>query len=276
VTFKRILLTGAAGRIGGYLIDGLRDGCELNGIDLRSTAGIPCLVADMTDFDAIRPAFQGQDVVIDLANNPAGNLPWEDAYVNNIPSTWNALRAASEAGVKRFIYTSSNRAVEGYELDEPYASICCGNYEGLDPSRIPLLNASMPVRPNGPYGIAKACGEAAARYFSDQRGMSVICLRLGTVDRGDARPHAVRQFATLLTARDLVELYRCAIEAPDGIRFATFFGVSANTWRFWDISDAERLIGYRPKDDAESWRDNIDTPLYLAKAARGGRSKRRD
>ena len=38
----------------------------------------------------------------------------------------------------------------------------------------------MPVRPSGPYGIAKCLGEAAARYFSDNFGMSCICLRPGT------------------------------------------------------------------------------------------------
>jgi nucleoside-diphosphate-sugar epimerase len=116
----------------------------------------------------------------------------------------------------------------------------------------------MPVRPNGPYGIAKACGEAAARYFSDKFGMSVICLRLGTVDRGDGQPHAIRQFATLLTAGDLGHLYECAVSAPE--RFAVFFGVSDNTWRFWDIADAERLIGYQPQDNAENWRGRVEFP----------------
>ena len=131
---KKVLLTGAAGRIAGYLIEGLGSDYDLSGVDRRPSDSIQTSIADTRDFDAIRPAFDGQDVAIDLANDPAGNLPWEQAYSNNIPSTWNALRAASEAGVRRFIYTSSNRAVEGYELDEPYASICGGRYEGLKPA----------------------------------------------------------------------------------------------------------------------------------------------
>jgi NAD+ dependent glucose-6-phosphate dehydrogenase len=257
---KRVLLTGAAGRIAAMVRADLRDAYDLSGIDIRPADGIECRLADMADYAAIGSAFEGQDIVIDLANDPAGNLPWERAYGNNIPSTFNALRAACEAGVKRYVYTSSNRAVEGYELDQPYAAICRGEYEGLDPATIPLITADMPVRPNGPYGIAKACGEAAARYFSDQHGMSVICLRLGTVDRGDGRPRAMRQFATLLTSGDLVRLYRCAIGAPDDLRFATFFGVSNNSWRFWDIEDAARLIGFRPQDNTESWRGKVRFP----------------
>jgi uronate dehydrogenase len=69
----------------------------------------------------------------------------------------------------------------------------------------------------------------------------------------------VRQFATLLTAADLVRLYRCAVEAPDDMKFATYFGVSSNTWRFWDIADAEREIGFRPVDNAENWRGKHDS-----------------
>src|SRR5579884_3353755 len=38
-------------------------------------------------------AFDEQDVVVDLANNPAGNLTWDLAYRNNIPAIYNGLRA---------------------------------------------------------------------------------------------------------------------------------------------------------------------------------------
>ena len=63
-----------------------------------------------------------------------------------------------------------------------------------------------------------------------------------------------RQFATLLTHRDLVGLIRCCLTAPDSVRFGVFYGVSANTWRFWDVDEARQIIGYEPEDDAERWR----------------------
>jgi nucleoside-diphosphate-sugar epimerase len=112
----------------------------------------------------------------------------------------------------------------------------------------------MPVRPNGPYGIAKAAAEAAGRYFADVHGMPVICLRLGTMGREGEGPRDQRQFATLLTPRDLRHLYRCAVAAPHDLRFAVFYGVSNNKWNFWDIEDARRLIGYNPQDNMESYR----------------------
>ena len=108
-----------------------------------------------------------------------------------------------------------------------------------------------PIRPDGPYGIGKAFGEAAARYYADEFGLSVVCLRMGSVSE---RPTSAREFATLLTHRDLVQLVRRVLAAPDSLRFAVYYGVSANTWRFWDIDDARRDVGYEPEDDAEAWR----------------------
>jgi hypothetical protein len=51
-----------------------------------------------------------------------------------------------------------------------------------------------------------------------------------------------------------VHLLRSSLAAPDSVRFAVFYGVSTNTWRFWDIADARLAIGYEPRDNAEAWR----------------------
>jgi hypothetical protein len=34
------------------------------------------------------------------------------------------------------------------------------------------------------------------------------------------------------------------------VKFAVYYGVSNNSKRFWDITDAEREIDYRPESDA--------------------------
>ena len=250
---RRVLITGASGLIGRILRDALPEDYDLRGVDIREIAGFDSLVADMTDLDAIQPAFDGVDTVIDLAAIPAADTPWNDIHANNIPSTYNALEASRLAGVRRVIFASSNHATGMYEEDEPYSAIVADRYEGLDPAAIPYVDTRMPVRPDGPYGIAKAFGEAAGRYYSDRYGMSVICLRIGTLNR-EGRPLVPRHFATLLTHRDLTHLVERCIEAPDGLRFGIFYGVSNNTWRFWDIADSAEKIGYRPQDDAETWR----------------------
>lgn len=252
---KRILITGAAGRIALMVREALEPDHDVFGVDIRPSEAHPQdAVADMTNLDAIRPLFRERDVVIDFANNPAGNLSWEDAYHNNIHATFNSMRAAQEAGVTRYVYTSSNRITEEYQQDYPYSAICKGEYEGIDVATFPRITASMPVRPNGPYGIGKAAAEAAGRYFVDKHGMSVICLRLGTMGREGEGPRDQRQFATMLTPRDLKHLYQCAVSAPDDLRFGVFYGVSNNKWNFWDIEDARQRIGYTPQDNMETWR----------------------
>ena len=250
---KRLLITGGSGRIGDALRSALSDAYELSVVDIKPVPGLESLVANMTDLEAVQPAFEGKDVVIDLAANPEGDSPWDLVYENNIPSTYNALEAARRAGVKRLIFFSSNHATGMYEHDHPYSAIVAGHYEDLDPSAIPHITTDMPIRPTGPYGIAKAFGEAAGRHYSDRYGLSVICLRLGSLNR-ESRPLIVRHFATLLTHRDLVHLVERCVEAPDDLRFAIFYGVSNNKWRFWDISDSREAIGYRPQDNAEAWR----------------------
>jgi len=250
---KNVLITGAAGLIGGLLQDGLKDSHNVTGVDIRPVDGFASLVADTSNLDTVLPAYEGVDTIVDLASVPDQFSPWDVVYENNLPSTYNALEAARRAGAKRVIFASSNHATGNYEEDEPYASIVAGKYDGLDPATFPRVTVDMPIRPDGPYGIGKAFGEAAGRYYSDHFGLSVICLRIGTLNR-EGRPMAPRQFATLLSHRDLVQLVRRCIDAPDSVRFVIFYGVSNNTWRFWDISNSRELIGYEPEDNAEQWR----------------------
>ncbi len=254
---RRVLITGAAGQIGSVLCEALAPHHDLSGIDLRPAAGVPTTVASMNDLDTVLPAFAGVDTVIDLANLPAGDTPWPQVYQNNIANIYNALEAAHRSGAKRLVFASSNRAAEGYELDEPYRSICAGRYGGLTSGGFPPVTTAMPPRPSGPYGIGKVLGEAAGRYFSDYHGLSVICLRLGTVTRAN-RPSTVRHFATILTHRDLAQLFAKAVAAPDSLRYGVFYGVSNNPWRFWDIAPARAELGYTPVDNMETFRAEWD------------------
>jgi nucleoside-diphosphate-sugar epimerase len=147
------------------------------------------------------------------------------------------------------VFTSSAHVVGLYERERPYSTIVAGQYEGLDLEAIPKITARHPVRPDTPYAVGKVAGEAAGRYYSEQHGLSVICLRLGWVCAGI--PSSPRGLATFLSHADLTHLVDCCLRAPDDLRFAIYFGVSANRWRFWDIEDARCEIGYEPKDDAD-------------------------
>ena len=194
------------------------------------------------------------DTVIDLASEPSNFASWEVIYENNLRCTYNALEAARLAGVKRVIFASSNHATGMYENDNPYTNIVAGQYDGIEAGAFKRVTTVMPIRPDGPYGIGKVFGEAAGRFYSDEYGLSVMCIRIGTLNK-ESRPSGARQFATLLTHADLSRLIRSCIEGPDTVKFAIYYGVSNNKWRFWDIENSMIEIGYQPEDDAESWRE---------------------
>ncbi len=245
-----VLITGAAGLLGRILRQGLGDAYDVRGLDRRRSEGV--LRADMARGRGLARAFDGVDAVIDLAGVPDVETAWSDVYANNIPATINALEAARAAGARRFVYASSNHVTGLYERDDPYARIVAGDVDGLDPAEIPLIRAGDPLRPDSPYALGKSLGEAAGRFYAEEHGLSVVCLRIGTVNEED-RPLNARHLATLLTHRDLVSLVDHALRAPAELVYAVYYGVSANTWRFWDVENAKE-IGWSPVDDAEHFR----------------------
>jgi nucleoside-diphosphate-sugar epimerase len=250
---QRVLITGARGLIGGILRESLAQAYDVSALDYRRRGPLRVRRDDMTRLGSVASRFGDQDVVIDLAADPRLGAPWETVYRNNLRATYNAYEAARRAGVRRVVFASSNHVTGLYERDEPYASIVAGRYEGLDPLALPRITSRHAIRPDSYYGAGKAFGEALGRFYAEQHGLSVICLRIGTVSASD-RPGEPRDFATLLTHADLVRLVRAAIEAPGDVGFAVVYGVSANTWRIWDVDEARDTIGYDPRDDAEAWR----------------------
>ena len=249
---SHVLVTGAAGVLGRVVCESLADDYAVHGLDVTGGEHVEWK-RDLRKLRRIEGAFEGITTVIDLAADASPSAPWSTVLKNNVPVTLNVLEAARRRGVGRVIFASSNRIVGMYERDEPYASVVAGAYDGLDPATFPRLGVDAPIRPDGPYGVGKAFGEAAGRQYADAHGLSVICLRVGTV-RPEDRPMRARDFATLLTHRDLANLVRSCLEAPASIGFDVFYGVSANTWRLWDIENARRAVGYTPRDDAESFR----------------------
>ena len=188
-------------------------------------------------------------------SNAPVETPWPDVLKNNISAAHNVYEAALQSGVKRIVFASSNHAVGLFENDEPYRSIVAGDYGGLEPGKFKQVDNTVPVRPDSDYGISKVFGEATGRYYSERFGLEVACLRIGTVNPHNSPVQSVRQMATWLSHRDLAQLVERCLAAP--LKFEIFYGVSNNTWRFWDIGYAAEKIGYEPQDNAEDWRDQL-------------------
>jgi nucleoside-diphosphate-sugar epimerase len=251
VAAPRILVTGMSGLIGSALRTRLEGQYPLRALNRRDIPGVPCHRGDIADLGAIEPAFKDIDVVVHLAAAAGGGEPWESVLRHNLIGTYNVFEAARRAGVKRVIFASSGATVTGYEREEPYASLVAGRYAGL--TSWPMLTHETPLRPAALYGVSKAYGEALARQYADEHGLSILCIRIGRVNRED-RPTSVRDLSVWLSQRDVVQILERAIAAPADLRSGIFFATSDNRWGYRDLTHARTVLGFVPEDHAEAHR----------------------
>ena len=112
----KVFLTGATGFIGGHLLRALLEGgaevrClrrsesprrNLDGLDVEVVTG------DLRDGGTLRQGLEGCDLVFHCAADYRFySRNSEELYESNVEGTRNLLQAASEAGAKRVVYTSS-------------------------------------------------------------------------------------------------------------------------------------------------------------------------
>src|SRR3954467_4443055 len=175
----RALVTGGAGFIGSNLVDALLDrGDEVTVVDDLSTGrrenldnalagGARLVEADIRDTQAMRELIAGARpeaifhlaAQIDVRKSVAD--PGHDARIN-VEGTINMLAAAQEAGVRRFVNTSSGGAIYG------------------EAQQIPAPE-SHPVAPEAPYGLSKFCAEQYCEIYRRSYGTSAVSLRYGNV-----------------------------------------------------------------------------------------------
>ncbi len=172
-----IVVTGAAGFIGQHLVrylvrhtsarivglDNLRRG-RWDGIhDCAPTDRLALIEGDVRDADLLQRALKGADTIFHLAaqsNVIGAALDTDYSFQANVVGTYNVLRAARAAGVRRVIFTSS-REVYG------------------EPAVLPVPEDAPLVAKNF-YGASKIAGEAYCRVF-DSPEMRVSVVRLANV-----------------------------------------------------------------------------------------------
>jgi uronate dehydrogenase len=230
----KVLLTGAAGRIGTVLRGGLpRRGWALRCLDVVPVPDVrpdeEHIVADVADLAAMTDATDGVDAVVHMGGI-SGESTWESILHANIQGTYAVLEAARQAGVSRVVLASSNHATGFTPRPE----------SGL------LREFDGPARPDTYYGVSKLTMEGLGALYADRYGMDVVCLRIGNAS---PEPTQLRHLAIWLSPDDSVSLVDAALRAPSP-GFAVVWGVSANTRNWWDLNGA-RALGYSPADDAE-------------------------
>lgn len=227
----RVVVTGAAGRIGRTVCAGLSEqGHDVVGLDQVGAEGITEL--DVSNTLELAAFLDGSDAVVHLAGYP-GEGSLSTALHTHVRTTYSLLEAMRVTDVTRIVYASSGHAV------------------GFTPANGELSVDTRP-RPDTLYGVGKVAAEALCSLYVDKFGFSAVCLRIGAfLDR----PFSRRHLAIWLSPDDATRLVEAGLTAPD-VEYAVIHGISANTRRWWDLS-AGYALGYHPQDDAERYAAEI-------------------
>jgi NAD+ dependent glucose-6-phosphate dehydrogenase len=238
-----------SGLIGGLAAHNLSDDYEVSGIGRTPVDGWPYTIANITDLDAIRPAFDSIDTVVHMS---AYMGPDDQQHLEvNVLGTFNVFEAARAAGVRRIVFASSGATMHAYHTEEPFLAMAEARLADILQPR-PVLTHLDPPRPGNVYGAVKLFGEALGRSFAEQHGISVICIRLGRVEADD-RPATAAGASVYLSHRDAAQIVRRCVEALESVKFDIVFAVSDNFTRFRDIEHAREVIGFEPQDGIKQW-----------------------
>lgn len=243
-TLKKIVLTGAAGRLGSYLREPLLAMCEtLVSTDIAEEfgecyAGETYVRADLADLPAMVNLLQGTDMVVHFGAI-VDEAPFETLLGPNFIGAYNIWEAAYQNGVRRVIYASSIHAVGMYPKNQ-------------------FIGTEVPHRPDTFYGLAKCFAEDLGRMYWEKRGLESVHLRILSC----AQVTSPRALGSWLSYDDLIRLVQRAVDTPT-TEFSIVYGVSANHRCPVDNSGATYL-GYKPQDNAEQFAEQV---LAKAKAA---------
>jgi hypothetical protein len=276
---RKVVVTGAAGRMAGLILDDLRERYDLLPLDVRSSNdageaidGIQQVDLLNKDRSAYREFFRAADTVCHFGFVRSTDRDDVDGTFSNefsnVQMAYNVYQAAWEENVRRVVMVSSNHAADYYErliLDgkwdfvDPNGRALSDNYYGWAKEVYEHLGFVFAVGKQARPSSAFTSGE---RTMSD-RQLEVVEIRIGGPRETDVEACKLgdlrcmrRALGVYISDRDLQQLFIKSIETSEirdaqGIPFQIFYGISGNSHAFWSIANARTVIGYAPEDNSE-------------------------
>jgi nucleoside-diphosphate-sugar epimerase len=280
---KKVVVTGGSGRLGQFVIrDLLAHGyaaLSLDRVPPREKL-CPSWLADLRHLGDLFEAMRESYGVIHLGAYQAPNLaPDAETFSNNVSSTYNVLRAATDLGVGKVVIASSTAGF-GFIYAKDLRA----------PLYLPL-DENHPSKPQDSYGLSKVLGEQIADCIvTVHKEMTISSLRFPGVNF-DLSYESFRErwrnpqsrasgFWTYIDARDAAMTCRLALEAkftghelfiasapkncmiqptaelikeylPKGAKIKKMSGTH---WSCVDSAKARRMLGFEPQ---HVWQDYL-------------------
>ena len=236
-----VLVTGAGGHLGRKLFDylTLQPNITVSGLDISPVDHPNIYEADFGGEPNWTDYLNDVDVIVHFAGDREPSATWESAVRNNMDATLTLYHFAVKKNVSRFILASSNWVFGDKRFTDD------------------VLNSKTNVGPINAYGMSKLFGERVGKYFAENHGVSVICLRIGwtqwTHDNKPGTHMAMGRWGQemWLSDEDFLNGVLAAILTRN-VSFATLNLMSNNPGMRWDLEETRQLIGYSPKDGSEA------------------------
>jgi nucleoside-diphosphate-sugar epimerase len=172
---RRVLVTGAAGRIGSVTTRHLSElGALVTALTIVEDDALKAdriVVGDTRSETDVATALEGVDAVVHLAAlpHPSAGTPYE-VYTTNVVSTFNVLAQAGALGIQRAVVASS---INAYGV--PF------NPDDIRPAYYPL-DEKIPADVADPYSLSKQNDENTCRMAWRRWGIDVVAFRFPFVN----------------------------------------------------------------------------------------------
>lgn len=196
----KVLVTGSSGRIGGAIAARLSLRHHVSGIDLRP-GPLTTAIGDVQNTAMLAGLCAGLDAVVHTAALHVPDLAArsaDDFREVNVEATRGLLEACGEAGVARFVYTSTTSLYGNAMVPAEGAAVWVT--EGLEPE------------PRDVYDETKLAAEAACAEAA-RAGLSCVSLRISRCFDEEPRLVAIYRAYRGVDAEDVAQAHELALAA---------------------------------------------------------------